>query len=256
MRASEGRAVGTGYFSARVPAPEGTKMELQTRQIGETLLIQCSGRIVAGDAAQALQAEVKKFMLQPLHLVLHLGEVSFLDSSGLGTLVRLVTNMRAIRRNLCLCCLPEMVRKTLTMTNTLALFEVHETEVDAIRAAHRASKRAEEKPESANPPVLCLEQSADVRAYLGELLRRSGYWPLASGSFRDALTLQKAVKAKIIVVGGELLTAQGRSSLNSLAQIEPAAKVIELEAGFSQQHAGEAAEKLLESLRSCVGNRS
>ena len=228
------------------------QLQLQSRQIGETLLIQCSGRIVAGESAQALHTEVKKFMLQPLHLVLHLGEVNFLDSSGLGTLVRLMTNMRAMRRNLCLCCIPEIVRKTLTMTNTLSLFEVHETEVEAIRAAHRASKRGEEKPESANPPVLCLEQSADVRAYLGELLRRSGYWPLASGSFRDALTLQRAVKAKIIVVGGEMLTPQGKASLDSLAQIEPAAKVIELEAGFSEQHAGEAAERLLESLRTCV----
>lgn len=224
-------------------------LRLQSRQLGETLLIQCSGRIVAGEEAQSLQAEVKKLMLRPYHLVLHLGEVTFVDSSGLGTLVRLATGARATRRNLCLCCVPELVRKTLALTKTLSLFETFESEVDAVRAVHRIARTSEEKPECSHPPVLCLEESADLRAYLGELLRRAGYWPLASGSLRDALLLQRALRARTIVVGREMLTPQGRSTLQSLLQIEPRAKVIELEAGFSQQDAGEAAAKLLESLR-------
>ena len=231
-------------------------LQLQSRQLGETLLIHCNGRIVAGDAVQALQTEVKRLMLRPFHLVLHLGDVTFVDSSGLGMLVRLANSARSTRKNLCLCCVPELVKKTLALTQTSSLFDTFETEEDAVRAVHRLAQHSDEKPECSRPPVLCLEGSADLRAYLGELLRRAGYWPLASGNLRDAVVLQRAVRAKTIVVGQEMLTPQGQATLQLLLQIVPGANVIELEPGFSQQDAGRAAERLLARLQTRDSERS
>jgi len=225
-------------------------LQLTTRHLGETVLVECSGRIAAGDAVETLQAEVKHLMRHPHHLVLNLGDVSFLDSSGLGALVRLQVSTRAAGRNLCLCCVPDMVRKTLKLTNVLSLFPTFDTETDAIRAVHTALQSKDGSRESSGPPVLCLEESADVRAYLGELLRRAGYWPLVSSSLHDALLLQKALRPKTIVLGSERLTAHGRPAREALVQVDPSVRVIELEAGFCQQDAGEAGERLLQALRS------
>jgi anti-anti-sigma factor len=48
-------------------------------------------------------------------IVLHLGEVGFIDSSGLGTIVRSLTSTRQVHGDLKLCNVPEHVRKVLEL---------------------------------------------------------------------------------------------------------------------------------------------
>lgn len=224
------------------------QLRLQTRQVGETFVVQCSGRLIAGDEVLKLQDEVKKCLQEPFGIVVHLGEVTFLDSSGLGALVRLLASARTARRKLSLCSVPEIVRKTLTLTNVLPLFDTHETEEDAVRAIHQNFSSGEEEWESSSPRVVCLAESAEVRACLSALLKRAGYRPLTTVCLHDALILQKAVRAKSIIVGHEIIARQP-SARKSLGQIEPAANMVELDADFSRQDAGQAAERLLQSLR-------
>lgn len=224
------------------------QLQLQTRQLGEVFVIQCNGRLIAGEEALRLQSEVKKCLEEPFGIVLNLSGLTFLDSSGLGSLVRHQAGARAAGRRLCLCCLPEIVRKTLSLTNVLPLFETFETELEAVRAAHGGASSGEANAEGSLPQVLCIDESAEVRAYLGALLRRAGYRPLITLCLHDALILQKAVRAKTIIVSQEL-SAGDPAVRESLMQIEPAARIIQLEAGFSTQDAAQAGEKLLESLR-------
>src|SRR5881296_3147222 len=63
-------------------------LSLKTRAVDVTI-VQCSGRIVAGPEAESLREHVCGTLQDHRDIILHLGEVAFIDSSGLGMLVRL-----------------------------------------------------------------------------------------------------------------------------------------------------------------------
>ncbi len=114
-------------------------------------------------------------------VVLHLGEVAFIDSSGFGMLVRLLTSTRRASGDLKLCNVPADVYKVLKMTNLITLFEAHESEEDAVSAFYRRSTISE-RVAVTGPSILCVDQSADVLAYLRELLRSAGYRVLTNST--------------------------------------------------------------------------
>ena len=70
------------------------QLKLQNAKTGTFAVIRCDGRIVAGDEVVALQVEVEKHTLDTKQVVLNLEQVNFLDSAGLGALVRLTRVLR------------------------------------------------------------------------------------------------------------------------------------------------------------------
>ena len=121
------------------------------------------------------------------------GEVIFIDSSGLGLLVRLLTSTRSAGGDLKLCQVPENVRKVLKLTNISSLFDAFETEEEGILAFYRR-KKAPSRPTPTGITVLCVDQSANMLAYLREVLTRSGYHVLTSNNLRDSLILLRATR--------------------------------------------------------------
>jgi anti-sigma B factor antagonist len=95
-------------------------------------LIRCQGRIVVGKEVELLQQEVEKHHLETQKYVLQLAEVSYLDSGGLGALVRLVGMLRAHRGDLKLCEVAPFVQSVLKATNLLPVFSVYPTEREAL----------------------------------------------------------------------------------------------------------------------------
>jgi anti-sigma B factor antagonist len=89
------------------------RLTLDTRDVGSVTIVHCKGRIVAGDESEALRAHVTWLLRDRRSIVLHLGEVEFLDSSGLGTIVRTLSSTRQVRGDLKLCNLPQSIRKVL-----------------------------------------------------------------------------------------------------------------------------------------------
>src|SRR2546426_12543585 len=108
------------------------RLEMESRPVGDVLVIRCNGRIVAGEEVQARPNHVKNTLTEMREVVLHLQDVVFIDSSGLGTLVRLLQQARVSGGELRLCNIPQPVRQTLTLTNILNLFPTYESEADAI----------------------------------------------------------------------------------------------------------------------------
>ena len=82
-------------------------LSLQTRAVGRVTIVRCSGRIVAGAGSVALREHVSELLLDRRSIVLHLGEVTFIDSSGLGTMVRTLNITRKAHGELKLCNVPE-----------------------------------------------------------------------------------------------------------------------------------------------------
>jgi hypothetical protein len=66
----------------------------------------------------------------------------------------------------------------------------------------------------------------------------------------DAQILLKATKARLIVLGANLQSLHGASTKKAMEEIDPAVSLIVLDEDFAAQDPGEAATKLLETIRS------
>jgi anti-sigma B factor antagonist len=224
------------------------RLRLDSRPVGDVMVVQCTGRIVAGAEAQSLQFLLEKIWSKHRETVLQLENVEFVDSSGLGAMVRLNSSARSNGCNLRLCGLPQQVRKTLEMTNLLSLFNTYDSEAEAIVAAYLGS-HAPDTSGGKQLGILLVYDSADVRALLGEVLCRAGYRAVTTGNVSDAKILLKATKAKLIIIGANLQSVHGTPTNKSFAEIDPTVSLIVLEPGFEAKEPGEAATKLLEMIR-------
>ena len=72
------------------------RLSLETRDVGRVTIVRCNGRIVAGNESESLRSHVTWLLRDRRAIVLHLGEVGFIDSSGLGTIVRSLTSTRQV----------------------------------------------------------------------------------------------------------------------------------------------------------------
>src|SRR5208337_3038262 len=217
-------------------------LSLDTREVGRVTIVHCNGRIVAGSASDSLREHVTWLLRDRRSIVLHLGEVGFIDSSGLGTMVRALTTTRQAHGDLKLCNVPEFVRKVLEMSRLSAVFDAHESEEKAIAAFYRPGARAE-APVATGRRILCLDSNADVLAYLRELLRRAGYDVQSSSRVADALLLMRVSQFDLVLVGPEVTASPALPPAfrDACARLP----MIELGSKFSTQHAGEAGAQLL-----------
>jgi DNA-binding response OmpR family regulator len=94
--------------------------------------------------------------------------------------------------------------------------------------------------------VLCIDQSANVLAYLRELLSRAGYSVLTNNNLRDAMILLRATRPGLAILGPSLRGAPGAEETFRNACAAP---VLELGDEFSTLEAGQAASELLEKIR-------
>jgi anti-sigma B factor antagonist len=228
------------------------QLSLESRPVGEVLVIQCQGRIVAGNEVFRLHAYVGDSIDKHGDVVLQLDEVGFVDSSGLGAMVRLVQAARSKGGDLKLSGVPPKVRKTLEMTHLLSQFEVYESVEEAITAAYLGSRYSRGKTGDARPRILCVCESTDVGTFLREVLCSAGYNALTSATVADARILLKATKAKLVVLSARLQSVHGRPARAVLEEVDPSLTLLVLDEDFATQDPGEAAEKLLSDVRSLV----
>ena len=99
------------------------QLRLESRPVGEVLIVQCHGRIVAGNEVFTLHSHVGDSIDKHGDVVLQLDQVEFVDSSGLGALVRLFPAARTIGGDLQLSGVPPNNRKMLQLPNLLAQLE-------------------------------------------------------------------------------------------------------------------------------------
>src|SRR5579864_1481792 len=174
------------------------QLRLESRPVGEVLLIRCHGRIVAGNEVFTLHSSVSDAIDKYGDVVLQLDHVEFVDSSGLGALVRLMQAARSKGGDLKLSGVPANIRKVLQMTSLLSQFETYDSVEEAITAAYLGSRYSRGKTGDARPRLLCVYASTDVCTFLREVLCSAGYNALTSLTISDAQILLKATKAKLV----------------------------------------------------------
>lgn len=226
------------------------QLRMESRPVGDVLIIQCHGRIVAGNEVFGLHAHVGDSFVKYPDVVLQLDHVEFVDSSGLGAMVRLMQTARTKGGDLKLSGVPPKIRKTLEMTNLLSQFETYESVEEAITAAYLGSRYSRGKTGDARPRMLCVCESTDVGTFLREVLCSAGYNALTVATVDDARILLKATKAKLVVLSARLQSAYGKPTRKALEEIDPSISLLILDDNFASQDPGEAAEKLLSGISS------
>jgi anti-sigma B factor antagonist len=116
------------------------QLKLTKRTVDGILAFECSGRIVLGEESSLLREEVKKAVTDGAKkIVLNLGEVNYIDSSGLGTLVALHTTAQTAGGTIKLANLTKRVGDLLQVTKLLTVFDVHNSEYDALESFRKAA---------------------------------------------------------------------------------------------------------------------
>ncbi len=109
-------------------------LRMTRRLVNDINVLDCSGRIVFGDETSALRDEVTDIVASGSSLVLNLAGVNYIDSGGLGTLVSLFTSAKKNGGSIKLASLTQRVGDLMQVTKLLTVFEVYDTEEQALRA--------------------------------------------------------------------------------------------------------------------------
>jgi len=99
------------------------QLKLATRTKDGILIVECSGRIVFGEESSLLRETVKKAVLENNRIVLNLAEVNYIDAGGTIKLTNLTSR----------------VTDLLQITKLLTVFEVYDSEAEAIDSFRKAA---------------------------------------------------------------------------------------------------------------------
>ena len=231
------------------------QLHAEIRRIGGVVMVTCRGRIVAGSQTESLRDQIKSLLPESKDVILHLGEVTFIDSSGLGMLVRLLASARAAGGNIKLCNIPREVHHTLRITNLITLFDTHETQQEAISASYQRTTSST-KVTPSGVPILCVDRSTDVLAYLRELLLRAGYHPLTNNNIPDSLILLTAARPRLVILGPNPPPDHPGQIWERFRKAAISLPVVELENDFSSREAGQAGAQLLGTVRALLSPKS
>jgi anti-sigma B factor antagonist len=108
-------------------------LKMTERTVDGVSVLDLEGRIVLGEESSALRERVKNLLGQDhKRIVLNMGNVSYIDSAGLGALVASYTSAKNQGAILKLVNLGAKFREVLQVTKLLTVFEVYDTEQAAI----------------------------------------------------------------------------------------------------------------------------
>jgi len=109
--------------------------KLNTRQVGDVTVIDVSGRITLGEGSSVIRDAVRELTTKGnKKILLNLGDVSYIDSSGIGELVAGYTSVANAGGTLKLLGLTKRVQDLLQITKLYTVFDVHDDEAHALRS--------------------------------------------------------------------------------------------------------------------------
>ena len=110
-------------------------VKISTRQVDGVTVLDMSGRITLGEGSVQLRDAVRDLLSKgQKHILLNLGDVTYIDSSGIGELVSAFTTVKNQGGELKLLNLTRKVHDLLQITKLYTVFDVHEDEASAIRS--------------------------------------------------------------------------------------------------------------------------
>jgi anti-sigma B factor antagonist len=110
-------------------------IKLNTRQVGDVTVLDLAGRITLGEGSSTLRDSLKELVAKgEKKILLNLGDVTYIDSSGIGELVSGFTTVTNGGGSLKLLGLNKRVKDLLQVTKLYTVFEAFEDEAEAVRS--------------------------------------------------------------------------------------------------------------------------
>ena len=108
-------------------------VKLTVRQVGDVSVVDAVGRLTLGEGSSLFRDTIRGLVAQGnKKIVLNLGEVSYIDSSGIGELVSAFTTVTNQGGKLKLLNLTKRVHDLLQITKLYTVFDVYDREATVI----------------------------------------------------------------------------------------------------------------------------
>ena len=116
-------------------------MQIDERMMGDVVVLDLKGKITLGDGDELLKDKVNSLVNQGhKKIVLNLAGVPYIDSAGLGEVVRTYTTVSRQGGSLKLLNLTKRITDLLSITKLLTVFETYDNENDAVRSFAASAK--------------------------------------------------------------------------------------------------------------------
>ena len=109
------------------------QLEIQERQAGDVTILDMNGKVAIGESSQALRRAIRRLAEEgKKKILLNLEKVGNMDSTGLGELIASYTTISRDGGQLKLLHLTGKLQDLLVITKLLTVFDVYESESDAL----------------------------------------------------------------------------------------------------------------------------
>ena len=116
-------------------------MQIEERAVGDVLILDLKGKITLGGGDEILKDKVNSLVNQGYKkILLNFADVPYVDSAGLGEIVRTYTTVSRQGGSMKLLNLTKRITDLLSITKLLTVFETFESEKEAV-ASFGASAR-------------------------------------------------------------------------------------------------------------------
>jgi anti-sigma B factor antagonist len=116
-------------------------MQIEQRPVGDVMVLDLKGRVTLGEGNELLKDKVNSLLNQgQKKIVLNLAEVPYVDSAGLGEIVRTYTTVSRQGGSLKLLNLTKRITDLLSITKLLTVFETFDAENDAVRSFSQSAR--------------------------------------------------------------------------------------------------------------------
>jgi len=116
-------------------------MQIEQRAVGDVTVLDLKGRVTLGEGDELLRDKVNSLLNQGLKkIVLNLADVPYVDSAGLGEIVRTYTTVSKQGGSLKLLNLTKRITDLLSITKLLTVFETFDTENEAVRSFTQSAR--------------------------------------------------------------------------------------------------------------------
>ena len=110
-------------------------MTIQERVVGSVTVLDLSGKLVLGDGDTLLKDKIHSLVFQGRkQLILNMGNVSYVDSSGLGALVASSVTAKSNDGHIKLVSLTKRLQDLLAIAKLLTVFDCYDSEPEAINS--------------------------------------------------------------------------------------------------------------------------
>ena len=116
-------------------------MQIQERAAGDVMVLDLKGKITLGEGDELLKDKVNSLVNQGhKKIILNLADVPYIDSAGLGEIVRTYTTVSRQGGSLKLLNLTKRITDLLAITKLLTVFETFDSESDAVKSFSASAK--------------------------------------------------------------------------------------------------------------------